>query len=60
MNTAKELNAAREADAKERTTEERMIDVLSGVVAVALVLGILWMLGLLPRLIDGLLFPFLN
>ena len=35
-------------------------DVVSYALALALILGILWVLGLLPTLIEGILFPFRN
>ena len=36
------------------------VDMVSYTLALALILGILWALGLLPTLIEGILFPFLN
>lgn len=37
-----------------------MVDIISFALALALILSILWVLGLLPTLVNGILFPFFN
>ena len=37
-----------------------IVNMVSYTLALALILGILWVLGLLPTLIEGILFPFQN
>ena len=38
----------------------RVVNVVSASLMLAVVLCILWLLGLLPTLIEGILFPFRN
>ncbi len=39
---------------------DNMVDIITYTLALLLILSILWMLGLLPTLINGILYPFFN